>query len=136
MAMLITRLEQHLDRQPPTVVIQVTTWWETTLTHVKLQECGLGVHLPINVCMFLLPYICMHIHRGGQALICFSPYTVVSRKRLTHKRAPTPNFWPNSCIGSKFTPPPWSKLCMEFEKHSLKHYELCILGKKRRAILH
>ena len=43
-------LEQHLDRQPPTVVTQATTWWETVLAHVKTQECGLGVHLPVKVC--------------------------------------------------------------------------------------
>ena len=45
MAKLVTLLEQHLDRQPPTVVTQATTWWETILAHVKLQESGLGVHL-------------------------------------------------------------------------------------------
>ena len=50
MAKLMTLLEQHLDRQPPTVVIQATTWWETVLACVRLQECGLGVHLPVNVC--------------------------------------------------------------------------------------
>ena len=50
MAKLISLLEQHLDRQPPTVVTQATTWWETALAHVKLQECGLGVHLPVKVC--------------------------------------------------------------------------------------
>ena len=47
MAKLITLLEQHLDRQPPTVVIEDTSWWEAQLAHVKLQECGLGVHLPV-----------------------------------------------------------------------------------------
>ena len=31
---------------PPTVVTQATTWWETVLVLVKLQEIGLGVHLP------------------------------------------------------------------------------------------
>ena len=48
-AELVTLVEQHLDRQPPTVVIQDMTWWETTLAHVKLQERGLGVHLPVKV---------------------------------------------------------------------------------------
>ena len=48
-AELVTLVEQHLDRQPPTVVIQDMTWWETTLAHVKLQEGGLGVHLPVKV---------------------------------------------------------------------------------------
>ena len=52
MAMLITLLEQHSDRQPPTVVTEATTWWETVLVLVKLQEIGLGVHLPVKVCVF------------------------------------------------------------------------------------
>ena len=34
----------------PTVVTQATTWWETVIALVKLQECGLGVHLPVKVC--------------------------------------------------------------------------------------
>ena len=50
MVKLITLLEQHLDRQPPTVVIQATTWRETVLAHVKLMERGPGVHLPVRVC--------------------------------------------------------------------------------------
>ena len=50
MAKWIILLEQHLDRLPPTVVIQATTWWETALAHVKLMECGRGVHLPVRVC--------------------------------------------------------------------------------------
>ena len=45
-------VEQTTDRQPPTVVIQATTWWETALAHVKLEECGLGVNLPVEVCCF------------------------------------------------------------------------------------
>ena len=49
MAKLVTLLEQHLDRQPPTVVTQATPWWETVLAHVKLQEHGLGVHRPVKV---------------------------------------------------------------------------------------
>ena len=39
--------EQHLDRQPPTVVMQATTWWGTVLAHVK--EYGLGVNLHVRV---------------------------------------------------------------------------------------
>ena len=55
MAGLITVLEQHLDRQPPTVVTQATTWWETVLALVKLQEIGLGVHhLPVEVCYYTM----------------------------------------------------------------------------------
>ena len=50
MAKLVTLLELHLDRQPPTVVIQGTTWWETAIIHAELQECGLVVHLPVRVC--------------------------------------------------------------------------------------
>ena len=42
MARLITLLEQHLERMPPTVVTQATTWWETVLALVKLARmmCG------------------------------------------------------------------------------------------------
>ena len=54
MAKLVTPLEQNLDRLPPTVVIQATTWWETALAYVKLQECGLGVHLPAGKCFLNL----------------------------------------------------------------------------------
>ena len=50
MAKLVTLLEQPSDRQPPTVVIQATTWWETALVYVTPQECGLGVNLPVRVC--------------------------------------------------------------------------------------
>ena len=52
MARLVTLLEQPLDRQPPTVVTQATTWWETLIALVKLQECGLEVNLPVNVCCY------------------------------------------------------------------------------------
>ena len=48
MAELLT-LEEHTDRQPPTVVIQATTEWESVLALVCLQEHGLGVHLPVDV---------------------------------------------------------------------------------------
>ena len=56
MAVLITLLEQHLERQPPTVVTQATAWWEIVLALVKLQEIGLGVHLPVKVCYYTLLY--------------------------------------------------------------------------------
>ena len=46
--MLLSLLE-HRDRQPPTVVTQATNWWEIVLALVKLQEIGLGVHLPVKV---------------------------------------------------------------------------------------
>ena len=54
MAGLLSLLEQQLDRMPPTVVTQATTWWETVLALVKLQEIGLGVHLPVKVCYYTL----------------------------------------------------------------------------------
>ena len=67
MAKLVTLLEQHLDRQPPTVVTQATTWWETVLAHVKLQECGPEVNLPVNVCYLNTTYpVKMH------SKICFT----------------------------------------------------------------
>ena len=50
MGKLITLVEHHLDSQPTTVVTQATTWWETVLAHVKLQENGLRMHLPVKVC--------------------------------------------------------------------------------------
>ena len=57
MAKLVILLEQHLDRQPPTVAIQATDWWEVVPALVNLQECGLGVYLPVKVCC----YACMCI---------------------------------------------------------------------------
>ena len=50
MAELVTLVEQHTEIQPPTVVIQATTWWEAEREHVTLQEAGLGVNLPVRVC--------------------------------------------------------------------------------------
>ena len=58
MARLFTLLEQHLDRQPPTVVTQATAWWEIVLALVKQEEVGLGVHLPVKVYMLLLFATC------------------------------------------------------------------------------
>ena len=54
MARLLSPLEQQLDRMPPIVVTQATTWWETVLALVKLQEIGLGMHLPVQVCYYTL----------------------------------------------------------------------------------
>ena len=54
MARLLSLLEQHLDRQPPTVVTQATTWWETVLALVKQKEIGLGVHLRVKVHLLLI----------------------------------------------------------------------------------
>ena len=47
---------QHL--QPPTVVIQASPLRESALALVKLQECGLVVHLPAMVC-------CYYVHKEG-----------------------------------------------------------------------
>ena len=51
MAELLTP-EQHLDRQPPTTVIQATTSWEAEAEHATLQEVGLGVNLLVGVCCY------------------------------------------------------------------------------------
>ena len=53
MAKLLTLLEQYLDGQQPTVVIQAIIWWEAVTALVKLRECGLRVHLPVKVDMML-----------------------------------------------------------------------------------
>ena len=55
-------LEQHLERQPSTVVTQATTWWETILAHVKLQDGGLGMNLPVNVCCYYSSVLFVHIY--------------------------------------------------------------------------
>ena len=63
MAKLLTLLEQYLDGQPPTVVTQAIIWWEAALALVKLQECGLGVHLPVKVSMMLSVLFCnLNLH--------------------------------------------------------------------------
>ena len=49
MVKLVTLLEQYMDKEPPTVVIQATTWWEAQLALVKLQEYGLEMHLTAKV---------------------------------------------------------------------------------------
>ena len=77
MANLVTLPEQHLDKQPPTVVIQATLWWEVVLAHVNLQECGLAVHLPVKVCYYTLKVnLCMY--STGKHLV------LVSKKRRLH----------------------------------------------------
>ena len=52
---------QNLNRQPPTVVTQVTTWWETVFSLVKPQEIGLGENLPVKVCSLLISSS-MYVH--------------------------------------------------------------------------
>ena len=49
-------MEQHLERQPPTVVILATIWWETVLAGVKLMERGLGVNLPASVSQIIISH--------------------------------------------------------------------------------
>ena len=63
MVKLVTLVGQHLDEQLPTAVTQATTWLETMLAHVKLQECGPGVNLPVEVCCKLpiTLHVCMCI---------------------------------------------------------------------------
>ena len=46
MAVLLTVLEQHLDRQPPTVVTQATTWWETVLALAGCDNFSCDYALP------------------------------------------------------------------------------------------
>ena len=40
-----------MDRQPPTDVTQAITWWAAALEDVPLQEVGLRVNLPVEVCL-------------------------------------------------------------------------------------
>ena len=56
MAELVT-LEEHMDRELPTVAIQATTEWEAVVGLVYIQEVGLGVHLHVHVCFY-----CMYVH--------------------------------------------------------------------------
>ena len=67
-------LEQHLDRQPCTVVALATTWWETVLARVKLQRIGLGVHLHVNVCCYFssanYQAICIYVSLLSTAVDC------------------------------------------------------------------
>ena len=64
MAVLLTMLEQPLDGQLPTVVVQNTNWWEVVIAHVKQQECGLGMHPPVKV------YACFTQHDHLVLLCC------------------------------------------------------------------
>ena len=78
-AKLFTAVGQHLVILPPIVVIQATAWWEAVLVHVKLQECGLGVHLPVNVCY---EKCIMHLYAACRWCILFS--TAVNCYSLTN----------------------------------------------------
>ena len=77
MAELVTVVGQHLDRQPPTDVIQATTWLEAVVAHVKLQEGGLEVHLPVTVCLLFIILNKAYVHN-------FSPSTAVDCGSLTN----------------------------------------------------
>ena len=71
MAKLVTLLEQHLDRQPPTVVMLVIICWELVIALVKLQEYGLGVHLPVKVAMMLSVLFCnLNLHNIDRLTSC------------------------------------------------------------------
>ena len=80
MARLITLLEQHLDRQPPTVVTQATTWWEIVLALVKLQEIGLGVHLPVTKGRSYSSYV--HIHKKHNNMSLGLAYLIAHTSEL------------------------------------------------------
>ena len=63
MAKLVT-LEEHMDRELPTVAIQATTEWEALLALVYIQEHGLGVHPHVNVSYVikLINHSCCNIY--------------------------------------------------------------------------
>ena len=42
-----------MEREPLTVVIQATAWWEAALGLVFLQNCGLEVYLTVKVTTLL-----------------------------------------------------------------------------------
>ena len=70
MANSVTLEEQHLDRQPPTVAIQATTWWEIGLALVKLQGCGLEVHLSVEVSAYHINHINLCAHSTCRRAYC------------------------------------------------------------------
>ena len=70
MAELVTLEEQRLDRLPPTVVILATSWWETTIVHVKLQACGLGVNPSVRVCCNSLSAMYVVLKRKREKIAC------------------------------------------------------------------
>ena len=60
-------MEQYLDRQLSTAAVEATTWWEAGLAFVKLQDCGLEVHLPVKVCCY---YTHVHTVQAIKHLAC------------------------------------------------------------------
>ena len=83
MAKLITLLEQHLERQPPTVVTPATAWWEAVFALVKLWG-GLGVHLLVNVC-------CSCVHSGVKNWLIFPSVYVKLPTLHIYARSPVWN---------------------------------------------
>ena len=80
MVELVTLVEQHMEREPPTLAIQATDWWEAVLALVYLQESGLEVHLDVKVCCH-----CMHVHSdgGGGGKHFFCPLISVDYKGIS-----------------------------------------------------
>ena len=64
MAELVT-LEQHMDRELPTVATQATTEWVAVLALVYLQEGGLGVHLHVHVCCYCMVVVVVMVVVGA-----------------------------------------------------------------------
>ena len=50
-----------MEREPPTGVIQDTAWLEAALALAKLQECGLGEHLPVKVTTLINEQVMLQI---------------------------------------------------------------------------
>ena len=69
MANSVTLEEQHLERLQTTVAIQATTWWEIGLALVKLQGCGLEVHLPVKVSCYHIIHINLCAHSTGKHIV-------------------------------------------------------------------
>ena len=62
MAKLVTVVGQHLGILPPTAVIRATTWEGGVLAHAKLQNCGLGVNLPVHVWHYCKTFKWWHMY--------------------------------------------------------------------------
>ena len=91
MAKFLTLLEQHLDRQPPTVVIQAITRWEAVLALVKLQECGLEMHLPVKVSAYHINHIKLCAHSTGKHIVMMllSNFVSIQSSRMLQCSAST-----------------------------------------------
>ena len=91
MAKFLTLLEQHLDRQPPTVVIQAITWWEAVLALVKLQECGLEMHLSVKVSAYHINHVKLCAHSTGKHIVMMllSNFVSIQSSRMLQCSAST-----------------------------------------------